>query len=188
MFVRKQFVSASVSVLAVLLTVGLFAPSLCIGGALNSQTKSTVTPINDKCLIWRSRVDSTLIRLQDAPGFDEKNEQSVMEGIECLLRLEGNKNEANFSGVTNLEVSQFFEPATVEVGALYYVSYLYTGKWDHANAIALVDNNREPNAPKTVRRAYAAYRNWFQRVRKIGLAKARKIGLDPLKGKGVRWY
>lgn len=188
MFGRKQLADASVSALTVLLTLGLFTPALSIGGALNRQSKSAMTPINDKCLLWRSKVDSTLVRLQEPPGADEKSDQSVMEGIECLLSLEGNRNRAKFSGVTRPEVSQNFKPATVEVAALYYVSFLYTGKWDHADAIAIVDNNREPNAAETVRRAYVAYRKWFQRVKKIGLAEARKIGLDPLKGKGVRWY
>jgi hypothetical protein len=32
------------------------------------------------------------------------------------------------------------------------------------------------------------YRNWFRKVREIGLTKARELGLDPLDKTGVHWY
>jgi len=159
-----------------------------VGGAHIQRKPHAMTPTDERCLVWRSKVDSTLMLPKDVPGVDEKDQQRVMEGIDCLLRLEGNINKANFSGVTKPYVSQLFKPATVEVGALYYISYLFTEKWAHADAIALVDNKKEPNASKMVHRAYVAYREWFQHVKKIGLADARKKQLDPLKGKDIRWY
>jgi hypothetical protein len=121
--------------------------------------------------------------------MDEENPAKIMQAVECLLKLEGNKNKAKFSGATNPRVSQLFEPATVEVAALFYVSYLFYQKWDHADAIALVgENNQKVNTPKTVKKAYKYYRSWFKQVKSIGIVKARKMKIEPLKGKDVRWY
>ena len=142
----------------------------------------------DKCLYWQSRVDES-VKLPD--GYqkpDEKDERTIMEGIECLLNLEGNKNKAKFSGATHNYVSQLFEPATVEVAALYYISYLYIQKWDHADAIYLANNSEDAEGAETVRRAYVAYRAWYEKVKKVGIVKAREQQFDPLEGTGIRWY
>jgi hypothetical protein len=48
-----------------------------------------------------------------------------MAGIKCLLKMEGNKNRAAFSGAVKLHVSQSFENTPADVAALYYISYLY---------------------------------------------------------------
>ncbi len=111
-----------------------------------------------------------------------------MDGIECLLNLEGNKNAAKFSGANKPYISQIFKQATVEVAALYYISYLYTQKWDHADAIFLANDNEEAEEAETTRRAYEAYRVWYKEVKKVGIVKAREKRLNPLKGTGIRWY
>jgi hypothetical protein len=121
--------------------------------------------------------------------IDEKNPGTIMQATECLLKLEGNKKKARFSGATNPYVSQLFKPATVEVAVLFCVSYLFYQKWDHADAIALVgDDNQKISAPKTVQDAYKYYRRWFKQVQAIGIVKAREMKVEPLKGKDVRWY
>ena len=55
----------------------------------------------------------------------------MVQAIDCLLRLEGNKRKAEFTGATNPYTSQIFEAATVEVAALFYISHLFYQKWDH---------------------------------------------------------
>jgi len=39
-----------------------------------------------------------------------------------------------------------------------------------------------------IHKAYKAYREWFTKVRQIGLASAQQSGLQPLAGTGLRWY
>ena len=141
------------------------------------------------CLYWQSRVDESVKMPGSFQPINEENPENVMQAIECLLKLEGNRNKAKFSGVTNPRVSQLFEPATVEVAALFYVSYLFYQKWDHADAIALVgDDQQTVSSPKTLRKAYKYYREWFKQVKTIGIVKAREMKVEPLKGKDVRWY
>ena len=140
------------------------------------------------CEYWQSRVDES-VKLPENRAIDEKNPNTVIQATECLLKLEGNKKKARFSGATHLYVSQLFEPATVEVAALFYISYLFYQKWDHADAIALVgDDNQRLSAPKTVKDAYGHYRRWFKKVKALGIVKAREMKIEPLKGKDVRWY
>jgi len=77
----------------------------------------------------------------------------------------------------------------VEVAALYYISYLFTQKWDHADAIALVSTKEDRLATDDdVANAYEAYEKWFARIKTIGLTEARKQKLDPLAGIDIRWY
>jgi hypothetical protein len=159
------------------------------------QVRKTSMPIETKsgssdplpgCRYWHSRVDRTFARSDE--NINEANPKSILEGIGCLLRMKGNKNLARFSGVTHLYVSQTFEPATSEVGALYYISYLYTQKWDHADAIALENSNGEINDPQDILIAYQSYQRWFEQVKSVGLAQARQMNLRPLKDTNIRWY
>jgi hypothetical protein len=140
------------------------------------------------CQYWQSKVDADLKPSVGAQKVDETNQQMILEGIDCLLQMEGNKHPAKFSGATKPYVSQLFKPATVEVAALYYISYLYYQKWDHADAVALRDPNGEVNSPRAIQRVYKSYRKWFREVRKVGLAHAREAKLDPLDGTAIRWY
>jgi hypothetical protein len=166
-----------------------FAVTICIGLGFTPFKK-----VCDKkkesagCYYWQSKVDAGLVSPADDKKVDETDPRIILDGIDCLLQMESNRNPAKFSGATNPYVSQIFQPATVEVAALYYISYLYYQKWDHADAIALRSENGEINSPKAIQRAYKSYRKWFEEVRKIGLAKAREMKLDPLKDAKVRWY
>ena len=111
-----------------------------------------------------------------------------MAGIECLLKMEGNKNRARFSGAVKDYVSQLFENTPADVAALFYISYLYHQKWDHADAVALRGSDGSVNTPKVVQDAYRSYKKWFAEVKRIGLSKAREMKLDPLKHTKVTWY
>lgn len=141
-----------------------------------------------KCQYWLSKVDAKVKLPPGSQNVDETSSQTILEGIECLLQTKGNKHPAKFSGATKPYVSQIFKPATVEVAALYYISYLYYQKWDHADAIALRDETGSVNSPKAIGLAYDSYRKWFEEVRRLGIAKAREMNLDPLKDAKVRWY
>ena len=101
--------------------------------------------------------------------------------------MEGNK-QAAFSGAVQLYVSQSFENTPADVAALYYISFLYHQKWDHSDAVALSGKDGAVNTPEVVSEAYRGYKKWFAQVKRVGLAKAREMKLDPLKGTKVRWY
>lgn len=46
--------------------------------------------------------------------------------------LEGDKSRGAFSGATHTAVSEIFPQSTVKICALYYISYLFYEKYDHA--------------------------------------------------------
>jgi hypothetical protein len=142
----------------------------------------------DKCLYWQSRVDPSIQRPKSIKTSDLESDQSIINGMECLLKLQGNKNKSIIEGATSPYASQTFGAATVEVSALYYISYLYYRKWDHALAASLMSNDRTADDPYTISSAYDAYRDWLKGIKKIGLAKARERHIDPLQGTGIRWY
>jgi hypothetical protein len=139
------------------------------------------------CNFWRSKIDEATIESQEEqPG--PLDDRSVLKGIRCLLQMEPNLHLARFSGAVNPSVSQLFPPATANVAALYYVSFLFTGRWDHADAVALRGVNGEVNSPEIITRAYKSYRRWFAEIRKLGLERARREKRDPLRNSGVTWY
>ncbi len=138
------------------------------------------------CDDWHNRVDSnTPLNLG---GISNKSEDEINYGIGCLLQLEGKKEDSNVEGATRGEVSQLFGATSKEVAALYYISYLFYQKWDHADAPFLVGKDEKLNSNKTVCNAYKSYRKWFKKVKEIGLEEARKQKLNPLDGSDVSWY
>ncbi|MFV0388155.1 MAG: hypothetical protein ACK5NT_05315 [Pyrinomonadaceae bacterium] len=144
---------------------------------------------NNKCCeYWQSKVDTQVLLSNEQQEFDENDPKVILNAIECLLKLEGNRNEAKFTGATNFEVSQTFEPATVEVASLYYISYLYYRTWSHADAIALVDKDGNSNTNEAIQKAYKSYRKWYEDIKKVGLQKAKEQNLDPLADSDIRWY
>jgi len=164
------------------------ATSLC--AAARAQSSSS-------CQYWRSRVDSyTTMELSQIR--DEKDPRNILPAIQCLLEFEGNKNSALFgldpspplTGPARGPTSIFSTPIHIEVAALYFISYLYYQNWKHANLIVLVDrdDSREiESSDENVRKAWKYYREWFERVKPIGIVKARKLKIEPLKGKDVWW-
>src|SRR5215204_4710425 len=126
---------------------------------------------------------------------DEKNPENIIEGIECLLKLEGDKSRGAFGGATSPRGEFFLKgeaDSTVEICALYYISVLFYEKYDHARAVVLryknYEENKSLNSNEAVKTAFESYRKWFAKVREIGLEEARKQKLDPLKDSDVLWY
>jgi hypothetical protein len=139
------------------------------------------------CQVWNAEVDPSFLgkaTVHSAPLSDEE----VLLAMDCLLRNQGNRGNAVISGVTRLSVSQILPRATVDLASLYYVSYLFTGNYQHGDGIALWNRKGGINPPGGVETAYASYRAWFKKVKSVGLAEARKQHLDPLEGTGLYWY
>ncbi len=159
-----------------------------LGMFLTSTFSAAKMNKNKCCEYWQSIVDTQVEISNEQEEIDENNPKVILNAIRCLLKLEGNKNKARYTGATKYEVSQTFEPARVEVASLYYISYLYYQKWDHADAIALVDKDGNISTKEAVQQAYKSYRKWYEDVKEVGLKKAREQNLDPLSGSAVRWY
>ena len=139
------------------------------------------------CKEWDKRVDPSLgaagVTLAKIPGDAE-----VLVAMQCLLRHQGNKRPARFGGVTKPEVSQLLPTPSVELASLYYISYLFTMDWEHGDGIALWNREGVINPSGSIDTAYLAYKTWFERVKSMGLAEARKQRLNPLEGTGLHWY
>lgn len=157
-----------------LLVMGIAYPKMCQAQKM-------------QCKYWQSKVDPK-IKPVKSESKKEPDDEQVMQAIDCLLKLEGRKDESKLRGATRLDVSQTFGPASVEVAALYYISFLYLQKWDHGSAIALRDAEGEVNKPIAVAQAYQSYKIWFERVKSVGLSKAREMKLWPLADTKVQWY
>lgn len=145
----------------------------------------TTDSMAEVCKYWQAEVDPDI---EVEFEIDETKSKNIMKGIECLLSLEGNKQEGLFGGATNESVSQIFPKSTIEICALYYISYLFYQDWNHASAVALVGSDGSLNSDETVKRAFERYRLWFTKIKKVGLQKARSQRIDPLEGSGMRWY
>jgi hypothetical protein len=157
-------------------------------GASKDRNENKIVSQHEVCKYWLSRIDSNVKQTDQFKRVDESNIENIIVGAECLLALEGNKNRARFSGATRHDVSQLFAPATVDIAALYYISFLFTQKWDHADAVAIVDKEGRINTDESIKEAFQAYREWFKEVKKLGIHKARERGIDPFAGKNIRWY
>ena len=119
---------------------------LCVLTICASNTNGQKQSMN--CNFWQSRVNPEIKMRgkEENPSTDlkvllETNNSSVLEkpfndlnqkeiffGVVCLLNLEGNKKDSNLSGATRTDVSQTFGATSVEVAALYYISYIFFQK------------------------------------------------------------
>ncbi|MBN2431266.1 MAG: hypothetical protein JXQ27_07315 [Acidobacteria bacterium] len=138
------------------------------------------------CQYWMSIVDPSIQRPDLHLSWQD--EGNILFAIECLFELKGRTGPANFSGATHPAVSDIFDHATVEVAALYFMTYLYYQTPDYVNAVVLVDKNNEFSTEAAIEKAYDLYRKWYQEIEKLGISKAREQGLDPLQDSDVRWY
>lgn len=146
-----------------------------------------------KCEYWRSRVD---LRYADTQlEVDEKDPRNILRGIECLLAEQGNQRPS-FLIRSQVHISDMLPVPTVEVSALYYISFLFNGDHTFAEAVALSDDppkffgdppQLKYNSKATIGRAFRSYRKWFRNVKQVGLDRARRLNLDPLDGSGVQW-
>ena len=146
----------------------------------------------NKCYRWRTQVDPMFQRIM----IDKETltDREIEEGIGCLLEMKGLRNKARFYGDTrnNYNKSEGYrhpeKPASVEIAALYYISYLFYSNWEHASSITLYDESTgETNTEKIVERAFESYQKWYKEMLVIGIKAARKKKLDPLEGSGINW-
>jgi hypothetical protein len=139
---------------------------------------------------------SLLVPEPDPWGVASLSEAEKLQAIECFLTLENNLEPAAFGGAVRLDVSQTFASPHVNLAALYAISYVYSGHYDHAAAVALRGEGASTTdssgnyvtKPAAVRKAYISYRAWFAKVRRLGLARSQQQGLQPLEGSGLTWY
>lgn len=141
----------------------------------------------NRCEYWKSKIDPSLPLMGKGLWELPIDEESI-SAIECLLQLEGRREPANIGGVTRFDVSKIIENQSIEIAALYYITFIYSKKWDHASAIAIVAANGEINTPDIINKAFLAYKEWFKTVKIIGLEKARRQKLEPLKDTDLHWY
>lgn len=138
------------------------------------------------CDVWRSKVDPS-VRLQGGGIAELPSDDAAIAAIDCLLKSRGNTEPARFSGAVDDRVSQIFPDATIELAALYYISFIYEKNWNHASAVA-IDGPRGVNTKATIAEAYDAYQRWFVQAKRHGIAAAREQGFAPLAGTGLHWY
>lgn len=169
------------------LFVNLLLMACVVLGAVVAEGRTRTASQSLSCEYWWSKADENMPRAKEADP-DLSDPHVVMAGIECLLKMKGNKHPARFSGAISLTVSQIFENTTADVAALYYISYLFYEKWDHADAVALRGRDGDFNTPRIIAEAHKSYERWFQEVKGIGLTKAREQKLNPLKYSQLRWY
>jgi len=158
-----------------------------------AQTKSGKKK-NAVCYRWQTQVDPSIERV----NIDNSTltVAELQEGIGCLLKLKGKTKKARFTGTTsdNYYSSAQYQPpkypASIEIAALYYISYLFFDNWEHAGSVSLFDEESEKinsNTKESVEKAYKSYQKWFEKIKEVGLEKAREEKLDPLAGSGISW-
>lgn len=154
--------------------------------ALVLYSFATIVNAND-CRYWTAKVDPKAKLASHE--INENDPKNIINGIECLLQLQGTKRVGVLYGSREY-TSQFVPKASVEINALYEITRLFYGNYNFASAVALVSEGEEVkfNKGRDIKRAFESYRNWFQKVKEIGIQKAREQRLDPLEGSGVRWY
>ena len=174
----------SVLCVAMFLSYGIFfvmtAPET---GAHSNQAMSQ----SIDCRVWNSQIDPA-VHHESPPNPITLSDTDALEAMNCLIKNRGNRTIAKIGGATNLAVSQQLPEPTVELAALYYISYIFTKSYQHADGIALWDDAGTINPPHSIESAYSAYITWLNEVRKVGVSKARRLRLDPLNRSGLAWY
>lgn len=160
--------------------IGLFLMS-----ALNANTPSTVD-----CSKWQSQVDASVVYSGTSPIVSKLNPEEKIQAISCLMELEGRRGAAKIGGVTRPDVSQILPEVSIEIAALFYIRFIYVGKWDHCDGIALMDKGGKLNKSSSVKKVFTSYKKWFEKVKALGIEEAKAKGLDPMDDcrDVVRWY
>ncbi len=146
---------------------------------LNNQEK--------RCEYWKAKIDPAL-PLSGKGVWEMPSDEEAMLVIACLLDLEGRKEPARFGGATRYDVSTILDMPSIEIASLYYISFIYTKKRDHAGMIAILGPDGEINTPFVANKAFIAYKKWFKKVKQIGLNEARCQKLEPLQDTDLDWH
>lgn len=140
------------------------------------------------CDFESARINQNTTFEGNCSNKDNLTDEETLAIMECLLNQKGNKT--TYIGVVlRNNVSDTFASSPVEVVALFYISYLFYGNNNFANAMVLTyDYDLEnPNPQKAIKIAHNSYRKWFKKIKKVGLKKARELKLDPLSKTKVSW-
>lgn len=138
------------------------------------------------CEYWQSKVDANM-RLMGARLDELPSDVDAPQAIRCLLQLKGQTMASRFGGATRFDVSEVGGATPMDVAALYYMTFIYTRVWDHADAI-MIDGPKGVNSRRTVNEAFRAFEAWSKTVDRLGIAEVRVRGLHPLRGTQLHWY
>ena len=152
-----------------------------------SWASAQAKKVSDECRPWIQKIDPALGKRGFAIQLPVQ-EQDLLVAVSCLLKSEGNKGPSQCDMNMTHNGGTDLPPPTVEVFALYYISFIFEGDWEYAEGIALEDRRGRINPPGSVHTAYVAYRKWFLKVREIGVEQARKEHLKPLDPSGINWF
>jgi hypothetical protein len=141
----------------------------------------------DECASWQAIADPR--RTDEVDSSRLPSDSEVVEAIRCLLELEGDKSPGRFGGATRADTSAWVEEeATVELDALYAISWISWQRYDHAGIVALTRDGESLDSPDTVAEAFQDVRSWFERLKLEGIEALRSRGDAPLTSGRVRWY
>lgn len=144
---------------------------------------------NKGCEVWQAKIDPKIESSDIESWSNPKDDRVIVEAIGCLLKLKGIKRHSVFpTAGTSIENSISHSAPSVEIAALYYISYIYYQKWDHGFAMILVDKSGKHNSKESIKIAYKAYSVWYKKLQKEGTSKMREIKYDPLDGTDIHWY
>jgi hypothetical protein len=130
---------------------------------------------------------NSFMEYQGNSVYVKDDEKSIMCGIECLLKLEGDKRISNIGANLSLNTSRTDIPnPTVEIAALYKISAIF-GCAQDVHVIILRDKEGNGNGQNAINKAYKYYREWFKKIKSMGLKKARLMQMNPLKNKDIYW-
>lgn len=167
-------------ILYILLAIILFTSNIF---AINQNIEK-----NNIQLYWYSKVAANVLPPPNCEYINEDNTEHSLFAIEYLLTLEGDSHPAEFSGATHVGANSPNVTCTVEVAALFYISYIFYKNWQHADGVALLAFNKKLNDPETIKKAYSYYREWFALVKVIGIDQARELNIGPLDNKDISWW
>lgn len=139
------------------------------------------------CARWMKLIDPSAGKSSFAISFPIP-EKEKLAAIECFLQAEGNQIPSRIEMTMSHNGGEQLPPPTIELAALYYVTYMFEEKWDHAGGFALWNRKAEINPPGSVQEAYKCYREWFSKLKELGFAEVKKRNLKPLDNSSVQWF
>ncbi|ANQ48227.1 hypothetical protein MY04_0845 [Flammeovirga sp. MY04] len=82
---------------------------------------------------------------------------------------------------------------SIQVEALFIINQLYFNKsfslYSPYPFVTNIETNKEASiSGEIIDMAYEAYRQWYHKIKKIGLREARKQNIKPLDGYPLKWY
>lgn len=161
-------------------------PVLLVCGSVVLSSDLPALDVNE-CASWNAIADPQ--RRDEVGSFRLPTDSEVIEAIECLLSLEGEKRPGRFGGATRADTSAWVEEeATVELDALYTISWIFWQRYDHAGIVALTRDGEGLNPPGATAEAFRDVRTWFERLKVEGIEALRLRGDGPLTSGRVRWY